>query len=347
VSREVVEVCSFTRTDLGRLDDYVNSVSFSHDGQLIASASASGVVGVHTTDGECDQFRAHQADVSRVAFSPTAAEFATGGLDGHVRIWSGPRNLVSEVAGKGWCNDIAWRRSGGEVAAALGKSVVRALSSGLAAVKHDGLGAVAECVAWSSCGRKLFVGAYGGVWMFQGAEKAIKHFPWKGSPLTLRISPDDKWIATGNQDASLHCWKIASGSDLQMTGFESKVQHIAWNEKSVQLANASFNVISLWDFSGRGPSGSRPKELISHTGRIVALDYLPTHPHLLVSAATDGSVCVWKPQKSGSSPVARFDTGLSLSAMALSPCSTSLAMGSNDGDVLHLSLNGPLFQQVN
>jgi WD40 repeat protein len=176
--------------------------------------------------------------------------------------------------------------------------------------------------------------------MFQGARQAIREFQWKGAPLTVRISPDDKWVATGNQDASLHCWKISNGSDLQMTGFETKVQHIAWNAASTHLANASFDTISIWDFRGRGPKGTTPTELTGHTGRIVGLGYFPTHPQVLVSAATDGSVCLWNPQKGGRSLVSRFNTGLSLSTMAISPCSASIAVGSDDGDVLLLTIDG-------
>jgi WD40 repeat protein len=340
MSGEVIEKLLFTSSKICHLGDYINSISFSHDGQRIATASVSGVVGVHSRDGEGEQFQAHQADVTRVAFSPKTFEFATGGIDGALRVWSAPTQLANEIVGKGWCNDLAWRPTGGEVAAAVGKNVLRVLSNGLNAAKHEQLGTVAECVSWSSDGRKLFVGAYGGVWMFQGARQVIREFPWKGAPLTVRISPDDKWITTGNQDASLHCWKISNGSDLQMTGFETKVQHIAWNESSTHLANASFDTISIWNFAGRGPKGTRPTELNGHTGRIIGLGYFPTQPQVLVSAATDGAVCLWNPQKSGRSLLSRFDTGLSLSTMAISPCGTTVAVGSEDGDVVLLAIDG-------
>jgi WD40 repeat protein len=176
--------------------------------------------------------------------------------------------------------------------------------------------------------------------MFQGDSRAIKTFPWKGAPLVVRISADDKWIATGNQDSSLHCWKISNGSDLQMTGFETKVQHIAWNESSRYLANASFDVISLWDFSGKGPKGSRPIELTGHTGRIVGIGYLKTAPEILVSAATDGAVCLWRPTAKGRSLIARNDTHLALSALAISPQSSTVAVGTEDGEVFLLDVAG-------
>jgi WD40 repeat protein len=340
MSGEVIEKLRFTSSKICNLGDYINSISFSHDGSLIATASVSGVVGIHSRDGQGEQFSAHKADVTRVAFSPATYEFATGGIDGAVRVWRAPAQLTNEIVGNGWCNDLAWRPTGGEVAGAVGKNVLRVLSNGLNAVKHEELTAVAECVSWNSDGRKLFVGAYGGVSMFQGDARAIKKFPWKGAPLTVRISPDDKWIATGNQDSSLHCWKIVNGSDLQMTGFETKVQHITWDESSTYLANASFSTISIWDFSGRGPKGTRPIELTGHSGRIIGLGYLPSFPRVLVSAATDGGVCIWSPRRSGRSLISRFDTDLSLSAMAISPRDAVVAVGSEDGEVVLVSFDG-------
>ena len=322
------------------MDDYVTSIDFSFDGRFVGAASVSGEASVHGLDGNGIVFAAHTGDTTRIRFSPTAHELATGGIDGAVRIWNHSGVLIAEEVRKGWCNDIAWRPTGGEVAGVVGRSVVRVLSNGLNGVKHEDLKTTAECVTWSSDGRRLFVGAYGGVFMFQGDSRAIKTFPWKGAPLVVRISADDKWIATGNQDSSLHCWKISNGSDLQMTGFETKVQHIAWNESSRYLANASFDVISLWDFSGKGPKGSRPIELTGHTGRIVGIGYLKTAPEILVSAATDGAVCLWRPTAKGRSLIARNDTHLALSALAISPQSSTVAVGTEDGEVFLLDVAG-------
>ena len=322
------------------MGDYVTSIDFSFDGGFVGAASVSGEASVHGLDGNGIVFAAHTGDTTRIRFSPTAHELATGGIDGAVRIWNHSGVLIAEEVRKGWCNDIAWRPTGGEVAGAVGRSVVRVLSNGLNGAKHEDLKTTAECVTWSSDGRRLFVGAYGGVFMFQGDSRAIKTFPWKGAPLVVRISADDKWIATGNQDSSLHCWKISNGSDLQMTGFETKVQHIAWNESSRYLANASFDVISLWDFSGKGPKGSRPIELTGHTGRIVGIGYLKTAPEILVSAATDGAVCLWRPTAKGRSLIARNDTHLALSALAISPQSSTVAVGTEDGEVFLLDVAG-------
>lgn len=340
MSSEVITELQFSTQPLCRMGDYVTSIDFSFDGKFVGASSVSGEGSVHDTEGNGAVFTAHNGDTTRIRFSPTSHEFATGGIDGAVRIWNSAGLLMAEEMRKGWCNDIAWRPTGGEVAGAVGRSVVRVLSDGFNGAKHEDLKTTAECVTWSSDGRRLFVGAYGGVFMFQGDARATKTFPWKGAPLVVRISPDDKWIATGNQDSSLHCWKISNGADLQMTGFETKVQNIAWDSSSRYLANASFDVISIWDFSGKGPKGSRPIELTGHTGRIVGIGYLKTAPEILVSAATDGAVCLWRPTAKGRSLIARNDTHLALSALAISPQSSTVAVGTEDGEVFLLDVAG-------
>ena len=340
MSSEVISELQFSTNSLCRMGDYVTSIDFSFDGRFVGASSVSGEASVHDVDGNGAVFVAHNADTTRIRFSPTSHEFATGGIDGAVRIWSSAGVLVVEEVRKGWCNDIAWRPTGGEVAGAVGRSVVRVLSNGLNGAKHEDLKTTAECVSWSGDGRRLFVGAYGGVFMFQGGARAIRDYPWKGAPLVVRISPDDKWIATGNQDASLHCWKISNGEDLQMTGFETKVQNIAWDSSSRYLANASFDVISIWDFFGKGPKGRTPIDLSGHAGRIIGLGYLKTNPDILVSGATDGAVCVWRPTPKGRSLIARYDTGMSLTALAVSPVGPGIALGTEDGVVLTLDIAG-------
>ena len=37
-------------------------------------------------------------------------------------------------------------------------------------------------------------------------------------------SPDGKYIATGDQDSTVHFWIMSTGDDLQMSGYPTKVR---------------------------------------------------------------------------------------------------------------------------
>lgn len=72
----------------------------------------------------------------------------------------------------------------------------------------------------------------------------------------------------------------------------------------------------------------------------MGIAYLRTNPDILVSGATDGGVCVWRPAPKGRSLIARYDTGMSLTALAVSPVDSSIALGTENGDVLTLDIAG-------
>lgn len=328
---------SVTERVLAVLPDYVNGVDVSPDGRHTVAGSASGHVCIAGVDGDVRMFEAHDGVVVRAKWSPSGRFVASCGIDGALRIWDRAGSLVAEAQHRGWATDLAWRTGGDEVAAGIGRRVVRLLPNGMKTVQHEELPASVECVTWSEDGRRLFAGHYGGVAVLQGSAKPVKTFPWKGAPLVVAASSDGKWVVTGNQDASLHVWKVANGSELQMTGFSTKVLLIAWSRNSLRLANAAMNEISEWDFSGKGPKGSKPIGMVGHSARIVGLEYSTTDHTILGSAATDGSVCLWRPVKSGSSMLHSHQTHRTLSSMAWSPASLRMVCGTASGEVVSLT----------
>ena len=77
------------------------------------------------------------------------------------------------------------------------------------------------------------------------------------------------------QDGSVQLWYVASGTQSQMQGYEAKVSATEWSGNGRYLATAAGSSLVVWDFSGKGPEGSRPIELRSHSERISALACRP------------------------------------------------------------------------
>jgi len=70
--------------------------------------------------------------------------------------------------------------------------------------------------------------------------------------------------------------------------------------------------VVVWEFTGRGPEGSEPLQLESHTARITQLVAAPKGPYL-ATAARDCRLLLWRPGFSASPVDAElFDEELAL-----------------------------------
>lgn len=325
-------------TEIARLRDCIESVSISVVDDRIAAGSLAGDVMVISKANTFALPFEHDFGVGAVAWSPTSSVLATGGMDGVVRLWSDSNGHATVASGKGWVAGITWRQDGKEFAAAIGKQVVRLAVGGVAdcneSARHD-FESTATCLAYTTNGQRLGVGSYGGVSWFETGDKIVRHFPWKGAPLTISMSPNGKWVATGNQDASIHCWKLWSGDDLQMSGYETKIQHLDWDLNSRYLAVGSVADISLWDFSGRGPKGSKPIQLAGHARHVVALKYQP-QSQLIMSVGAEGTVCIWKPSSGKQSLVANVNIGEEPTCATWSRDGLSIIVGTALGGVFEV-----------
>ena len=319
-----------------RLDDHVGTLSWSADGHRLAAGSLSGAVVVLHDGAPSSAPPAHGLGTGHVAWAPDAPLLATGGQDGVVRVWDADTGEVLAVLqAKGWCGGIAWRPDGRELAAAVGRAVLRAKVDGSTVVehlRHDDHPSTVGCLAWTPDGRSLGVGAYGGLWWYQGAPRATKHFAWKGALLTVAVSPDGRWVASGNQDASVHCWKLWAGDELAMSGFELKVEAIAWSPDAALLAVGNAGEITLWGFRGKGPRGQKPVQLAGHARRVVALGF-GHGGRLLATAGAEGRLCLWDHRRSSERMLAAHQFDDELTTLAWAPDGRRLAVATDDGTV--------------
>jgi len=87
----------------------------------------------------------------------------------------------------------------------------------------------------------------------------------------------------------------------------------------------------VWDFSGKGPVGSEPKNLVGVERRISALRYQHRGP-LLATGTADGTLALWQPRKKNRM-LCRGDTGSEISQVAWSADDQRLLVVTAAGDV--------------
>ncbi|AXG52468.1 WD-40 repeat-containing protein [Streptomyces lincolnensis] len=120
-------------------------------------------------------------------------------------------------------------------------------------------------------------------------------YPYIGSHLALAVAPTEKWICSGNQDASIHCAeppRTRDGSELTMSGYPEKVSRLAFDDTGCRLAADGAPDLTVWDFSGKGPAGTAPRQLRCHE-TVTALARRPGPTGHLAGGGRDGTVALW------------------------------------------------------
>lgn len=326
---------------LARLDDYVTAISWSPTGDRLAAASLAGDLAVLDASSDGDAGGAHQTGIHPggslcLGWSSDGSVLATGGQDGAVLLHHRDGHQSTCHLG-GWVNTLAWSPTDpARLAATSDRDTVLLTADGQVLGRDTGSSTVTS-LAWSPDGKRVGAGTYGALsWYSPDGGQPLKRFDWKGSILTLTVAPNGKWVASGNQDNSVHVWRLWTAEELEMTGYAAKVQHLAWDPTSRWLCVGDLGEITCWDFSGRGPRGSRPRSLTGHTRRITGLAFSGA---VLASASADGTVRLWrslsaKPEaiidlNAGADP----DISTEIVAMAWHPDGDRLAVGLADGRV--------------
>ena len=281
------------------ISDYVIDLAWSPDGRYIAAASVLGPVTIF--EGRRQEvihaFEGHEFGTMSIAWRPDSKVLASAGQDGKIRLWDMTSGEATHSldGGAAWVEHLAW--SGGEkpiLASAAGRKLKLWNAVGDLVCEYPDHQSTISGIQWKPRERQLASITYGGVTLWDPQQsEAVRRLEWKGSSLVIAWSPDGKYIATGDQDSTVHFWIMSTGEDLQMYGYPTKVQELSWDATSRFLATGGGLDVTVWDCSGSGPEGTKPISLSGHRDFISVVRYQHSGK-LLVSGGADGLVYVWE-----------------------------------------------------
>ncbi|MCF7687020.1 MAG: WD40 repeat domain-containing protein [Cephaloticoccus sp.] len=328
------------------LDDYAIDLAWSPDGSQLAAASAAGPLTLFAaTDGAVQHvLPGHDDGTNCLAWRPDGGALATGGQDGQLKLWDpgAGQHTASVKMGNAWVEHLAWRPVAG--VAEPGQSSAStwlAVAAGrqLRALRPDGselhvfkdAPKSISAVVWHPRGGCVAVSYFGGVCLWDADDFiAQKEFPYNNGIQALVWSPDARWLVSGNQDPSVHLWVPEEDMELQMSGYESKVKDLAFDQSSRWLATGGSSECCVWDCSGPGPEGREPA-MLPHQTKICATAFQHAHG-LLATASVDGVVMLWSPERP--KPLrATVQMPAAATKLVWSPDDTMLAIGSEQGVV--------------
>ena len=285
-----------------QIDDHVIQLAWSPDGKTLAVAGVSGPIMLfdaqdgtpgHTLPG-------HTLDTMAISWHRDSRILASVGQDGNVRLWDTKTGeQTAEMAGgASWVERIAFNPSGDWLVSAAGRKLRLWNSTGELIHEYPDANSTITDIKWRYDGKEFAISAYNGVVLYDPTQaEPLRRFEWQGSTLTLEWSPDGKYIATGDQDSTVHFWITDNGQDLQMWGYETKVLELTWSFTSRYLATGGGTQVVIWDCSGKGPANTKPIMLEAHQQLVKHLAF-QHRGMLLASGGNDGMLAIWKVRKS-------------------------------------------------
>ncbi|HLN29646.1 MAG TPA: hypothetical protein VK395_18010 [Gemmataceae bacterium] len=295
----------------------VDSLLFSADGRFLITSSSLVRFWQTSTWKEARKIAGHQETVSCLAFAPDGGTIATGSWDRTVRLWdaSSGQELACLETNEGGFRSLAFSKDGNLLATGGGRNdgiciwdwrgrrLIRRLDK--PSLDFDGLAFTPDSKTLASLGIND-----GKVYLWDLATgKALPN--WNGRAIGtsgLAVSTDGRWLATKYDMGLTRLWDLASGKLIREAGEEPNMSNqgriLAFSPDGRMLAVGGQELALLEVASGQTrwklASGSLRLEVASGQTR-------------------------WKLASGFHRPI---------SALAFSPNSRLLAVGSEDADVL-------------
>ena len=285
------------------VDDYAIAGGWTLRGEALVVADAAG--GVYAFNGKSGKsawagHRAHDGGVLAMAIHPSGTTFATAGQDGRVLVWGVAEGRAKQAIdlGLGWVDNVAWSPDGKWLAASCSRQVRAYGADGGEAWRSDDHPSTVSAIAWSGAG-ELATACYSRVAFFDASTGKLRQkLEWKGSLVSMVLSPDGDIVACGSQDNSVHFWRRSTAQDSMMSGYPGKPSALAFDDAGTLLATGGGDRVTVWSFLGGGPEGTRPGFLDLHVQPVTTLAFA-RRALRLASGGRDGAVVVWSLQRNG------------------------------------------------
>ncbi|MGB7439542.1 MAG: AAA-like domain-containing protein, partial [Coleofasciculaceae cyanobacterium] len=320
------------------------SVSFSPDGQNLATVGKDGKISLwHLSGEQFAQFYSHQQPVLSVSFSPDGQLIATASEDGTAAVWKLSGEQVVQLKGhQGEVWSVSFSPDGQRLATASedGTAIVWNLL-GEQVVQLKGHQGEVWSVSFSPDGQRLATASEDGtaqLWDLAGRQ-LTKFEGHLGPVLSVSFSTEGKLLATTGLDSTVRLWNWSGEQLVQWKSSRDLVYKVQFSPDGKHLATAGADgTARLWDLSGEELA-----QLNGHRNSILGMSF-SSDGEYLATAGEDGTARLWQlPEQENISRthVATFAGHQGeVWSVSFSPDGQHLATAGEDGKVRLWNLQG-------
>jgi len=290
-------------------------------------------------------YQAHTDTIQSIAFSPDGLLFASAGSDRRIKVWQKNGQLLYSFDNlESKARHVSFSPQGKTFATILanGKIDLRDLTGGrlIRSWQHGGPG---QTLTFTPSGNQLISGGVDKkirIWDLQG--QLLNTLEGHAETISeVAVSPDKQWLASASFDRTVKIWRFADGQLFQtIRGHQGRVYGVDFSPESDLLASAGGdNTAKLWEF--RDNQWQLKTTLSDHTNWVYSVHFNPDD-ETVATAGADNAVRLWDREGTLLQTFYNHSSSAGAKEIAFSPHHKTIAIAGLDKTIRFHNLAGSL-----